>query len=80
MLASLRDVTDARTRPKKLKAFISYNRACEEIARQVVDDLRTLGNEVWFDQALPGGQAWWDFILQEIRDCDVLVFCCIQAR
>jgi hypothetical protein len=67
-------VTDAPTRPKQLKAFISYNRACEEIARQVVDDLRTLGNEVWFDQALPGGQAWWDFILQEIRDCDVLVF------
>ena len=33
-----------------------------------------MGHTVWFDQALSGGQAWWDQILSMIRRCDLFVF------
>ena len=54
--------------------FISYNRESEAIAKIVASDVEALGQSVWFDQNLSGGQAWWEQILGEIRDCDVLIF------
>ena len=30
--------------------------------------------DTWHDQALTGGQRWWDNILAKIRECDILVF------
>lgn len=56
------------------KAFISYNRDSQDMARNLVDDVKALGYTVWFDQELSGGQAWWDRILATIRDSDVFVF------
>jgi hypothetical protein len=56
------------------KAFISYNRDSQDIARNLVEDVKNLGYTVWFDRELSGGQAWWDRILAIIRDCDVFVF------
>ncbi len=56
------------------KAFISYNRDSQDMARNLVDDVKALGYTVWFDRELSGGQAWWDRILATIRDCDVFVF------
>jgi hypothetical protein len=38
------------------------------------NDLERLGHEVWYDQQLSGGQAWWDEILAQIRACDIFVF------
>ncbi len=54
--------------------FLSYEHQSTAIARQLADDMATLGHDVWFDQALSGGQAWWEHILARIRACDVLVF------
>jgi len=56
------------------KVFISYNRQSEAMARSLVDDIERLGYDVWFDQELSGGQAWWDQILAFIRECDLFVF------
>jgi hypothetical protein len=56
------------------KIFISYNRKSEAIARSLVNDFESLDYNVWFDQDLSGGQAWWNQILSRIRDCDVFVF------
>ena len=56
------------------KIFISYSRQSEAMARNLVNDIESLGSTVWFDQELSGGQAWWDHILAMIRDCDVFVF------
>lgn len=54
--------------------FISYNRKSESTVRVLADDIEALGHTVWFDQELSGGHAWWDKILETIRNCDVFVF------
>jgi len=54
--------------------FICYGRENQEQVRSLAQDLEDLGRVVWFDQALTGGQVWWDQILKKIRECDVFVF------
>ena len=54
--------------------FISYNREDEDKTRALVSDMQGLDHAVWFDQALSGGQNWWDKILESIRKCDIFVF------
>lgn len=54
--------------------FVSYSRKSERAAKNVAEDIESLGHSVWFDQDLSGGQVWWDQILATIRDCDVFVF------
>lgn len=54
--------------------FISYNRTSDSVAKSLAADIEALGRSVWFDNELSGGQAWWDQILANIRDCAVFVF------
>jgi hypothetical protein len=54
--------------------FISYSRENEAIVKTLADDIVGLGDTVWFDQKLSGGQVWWDEILTKICDCDVFLF------
>lgn len=54
--------------------FISYNRQSEDIAKTLAQDLEELGYEVWFDNEISGGQAWWDQILEQIRQCRLFLF------
>ncbi len=54
--------------------FLSYNHKSEAVVSTLADDIETLGHTAWFDQDLSGGQAWWDQILEQVRDCDVFVF------
>lgn len=56
------------------RIFISYSRFDQEIVKTLVEDLKALGNDVWFDQTLTGGQRWWDNILANIREYDIFVF------
>jgi hypothetical protein len=53
--------------------FISYNRDSAAVAGTLAGDCKALGHNVWFDQELSGGQAWWNQILAMIRSCDVFV-------
>jgi hypothetical protein len=53
--------------------FVSYAREDREAVGRVAEGLRQLGGDVWLDDALSGGQAWWDQILTWVRDCSVLV-------
>jgi hypothetical protein len=57
-----------------LKVFISYNRQSATITKRLLDDIKQLGHTPWLDQEVSGGQLWWDRILEEIRNCDALVF------
>jgi TIR domain len=54
--------------------FISYARS----DRLVVDVLRRhielSQREVWLDERLTGGQAWWDSILSHVRSCEVFIY------
>ncbi len=54
--------------------FICYSRQNLDAVKSLVQDLEAVGNEVWFDQVLTGGQDWWDKILGRIRECDLFVF------
>ena len=56
------------------RVFVSYSRANLEAVTQLVDDLRAVGVNTWYDQTLTGGQKWWDKILAGIRDCDIFIF------
>ena len=57
-----------------MKIFISYARVDQPLVVSLKNDLTQLGHEVWLDQNLLGGQAWWDEILQRIRDSQVYIF------
>jgi len=60
------------------KIFISYSRNKVELITELVDDLKILEHQVWFDQDLEGGQAWWDKIISEILKCEILIFVLCQ--
>lgn len=54
-----------------MKVFVSYNRSSGSIVQSLVEDIEGLGHTVWFDRDLSGGQAWWERILKNIRECEV---------
>ena len=51
--------------------FLSYTRPSRDLVRALTKDLEALGNKVWFDEELIGGQAWWSDILVKIRECEL---------
>ena len=56
------------------RIFISYSRYNLDPVKMLVQDLEAVGNTVWFDQTLTGGQRWWDSILSNIRECEIFAF------
>lgn len=57
-----------------MRIFITYAREDASIVTQLGHDLERSQRQVWIDQDLTGGQAWWDEILNQIRTCDLYVF------
>jgi hypothetical protein len=58
-----------------VKVFISYSRRDEAAVRSLAEDLRQRARvQVWMDEQLGGGDAWWTAILGEIRESTVFVF------
>lgn len=57
-----------------MKVFISYSRSDESAVRSLAADLDRARVQVWLDEDLGGGDAWWTEILAQIRGCDVFVF------
>ena len=55
------------------RVFVSYSSLDRDVVEGVVHHLETAGFEVWFDQQMHGGQAWWDEILGRLRVCDAVV-------
>lgn len=56
------------------RVFVSYSRNNLDAVTQLVEDMKDAGIDIWHDQALTGGQRWWDDILANIRECDIFVF------
>jgi len=54
--------------------FFSYARRDADTTKAIASGLQQLGQTVWLDQQLSGGQQWWDTILEQIRNCDVFLF------
>ena len=57
-----------------MKIFVSYSSKSESHIETVIEDLKNLGHQVWYDRRLSGGDVWWEKILDQIRNCDVFIF------
>jgi len=56
------------------RVFVSYSRNNLDAVSQLIKHMKDCGVDMWYDQALTGGQRWWDNILTNIRECDIFVF------
>lgn len=59
--------------------FVSYTRADESLVRALRDDLGRMGQEVWLDHEIHGGELWWREIIRTIQAARVFVFALSQA-
>jgi hypothetical protein len=57
-----------------VRIFITYAREDGTTVAQLGADLEGSKRQVWIDRELTGGQAWWEEILKQIRECDLYVF------
>lgn len=53
--------------------FISYSSQDRTSLDALTTALKRAQQQVWFDQELGGGDAWWNAILEQIRSCDVFI-------
>lgn len=58
---------------------MSYAREDRDAVDVVVRALETLHHDVWIDQRLEGGHAWWSVILEQIRACDAMIVAVSRA-
>ena len=56
------------------QVFCSYPRARTDDVTRISGYFEQLGQEVWLDRELSGGQEWWDTILDRIRASGCFVF------
>jgi serine/threonine kinase PknH len=53
--------------------FVSYSSRDRSTVDALTTALRRGQQQVWFDQELGGGDAWWNTILEQIRSCEVFI-------
>jgi branched-chain amino acid transport system substrate-binding protein len=58
--------------------FVSYSSRDKDAVKNLTQDLQDAEEQVWMDQRLAGGEAWWRAILEQIRGCDVFIFALSQ--
>ncbi|HWM22626.1 MAG TPA: toll/interleukin-1 receptor domain-containing protein [Ilumatobacteraceae bacterium] len=61
-------------RTEELRVYVCHARADHAMVDSLKSDLEDFGMSAWVDQLLVGGQAWWDQILERIRESDVFLF------
>ncbi len=56
--------------------FLSYSSKDRDLVTTLINDLSSLGHDLWYDAELTGmgGQKWWLNILSNVRECDVFIF------
>lgn len=64
--------------------FISHSSRDHAAVRTLTQHLQAARENVWLDQSLIGGEAWWERILHQIRSCTVFVVAlsnsCLQSK
>lgn len=64
--------------PKKV--FVSYRSTERQHVRKLVAAIEQAGDyEVWYDQEIIGGQAWWDEILKALESAEIVVLSLSQS-
>ena len=61
-----------------MTVFVSYSSRDDEVVNSLSQDLEAAEEQVWMDQHLAGGDAWWRAILEQIRSCEVFIFALSQ--
>jgi hypothetical protein len=56
-----------------MAVFVSYSSRDRALLDGLLGALRRAHEQVWLDEELGGGEAWWRAILEQIRGCDVFV-------
>ncbi|MCV7282725.1 toll/interleukin-1 receptor domain-containing protein [Mycolicibacterium flavescens] len=56
-----------------MAVFISYSSRDADVVGHLAGALRRGHHDLWMDDELSGGDAWWRAILGKIRDCDVFL-------
>jgi hypothetical protein len=72
-MAAKRSTAVIRLEDGRVRVFVSYNRADQDLVQAMVDELRKAGHDIWLDALLRPGQLWWSEILDEIERADVVV-------
>ena len=62
-----------------MPVFLSYSRENEETVKALTQGFQAAEREVWYDQDLRGGDAWWAEILDNIRLASVFIFALSDA-
>jgi serine/threonine kinase PknH len=53
--------------------FVSYSSQDRSAIEPLTAALRRARQQVWFDDDLGGGEAWWNEILEQIRSCELFI-------
>lgn len=64
------EATASAWRPR---TFISYARYDAKAVDALVEGMKRLQYPVWIDHNLTAGTSWWGVILQQLRECDVVI-------
>src|SRR6202171_825140 len=56
-----------------MAVFISYSSRERELLERLTKALRQAHEQVWLDEELGGGEAWWGEILEQVRACGVFI-------
>lgn len=56
-----------------MRIMISYTREDVERVEKLVEGLRRLGHEPWYDRSLHSGESWWSVILRSIVESDAVL-------
>jgi Trypsin-like peptidase domain/TIR domain len=59
--------------PGSLHLFVTYAREDRALVDRLRTGLQRLRHEVWIDDRLVVGDAWWDVILRQIRQSDAIL-------
>ena len=54
--------------------FVSYSRKDDKKVSKLIQALREIDHDVWYDKHLVGGQQWWDEIIKQIYKCHYFIF------
>lgn len=57
------------------KVFVSYSKKDIEVVEELLIALTNLGFHPWLDRDMNCGEEWWNKILANIRECQLLIAC-----
>lgn len=56
-----------------MRIFITYSHEDRVNVEHLVQDIYDLGHNVWYDQQLTGGHVWWDEVIEQIVNAELII-------